>query len=52
MVKPAYGQPIDKTTYLDVVEVFEKVLKIVHPFTFIAEEIWQLLKEKTRLNLL
>jgi len=47
MVKPAYGQPIDKTTFLAVIEVFEKILKIIHPFTpFIAEEIWHLIKER------
>jgi valyl-tRNA synthetase len=47
MVKPAYGQPIDKTTFIAAIEVFEKILKIIHPFTpFIAEEIWHLIKER------
>ncbi|MFM1877031.1 MAG: hypothetical protein RL266_2768 [Bacteroidota bacterium] len=41
MVKPAYQQPIDKATLDATVEILEKLLKILHPFTpFITEEIW------------
>ena len=47
MIKPAYQQPIDVITYKSVVNVLESLLKIIHPFTpFIAEEIWQQLKER------
>jgi valyl-tRNA synthetase len=47
MIKPAYQQPIDVITYKAVVNVLESLLKIIHPFTpFIAEEIWQQLKER------
>jgi valyl-tRNA synthetase len=47
MVKPAYQQPIDKTTYDNLIALFEKVLVVMHPFTpFISEEIWHLLTKK------
>ncbi len=47
MVKPAYQQPIDKTTFDKLVELFEKVLVVMHPFTpFVSEEIWHLLLKK------
>ncbi|CDD48526.1 valine--tRNA ligase [Bacteroides sp. CAG:875] len=42
MVKPAYGQPIDKTTYEKTLAFFETLLKLLHPFMpFITEELWQ-----------
>ena len=42
MVKPAYGQPIDKTTYDATISFFETLLKMLHPFMpFITEELWQ-----------
>ncbi|WP_418660850.1 valine--tRNA ligase [Bacteroides ilei] len=42
MVKPAYGQPIDKTTYEKTLEFFDTLLKLLHPFMpFITEELWQ-----------
>ena len=42
MVKPAYGQPIDKTTYDATLGFFENLLKMLHPFMpFITEELWQ-----------
>ena len=42
MVKPAYGQPIDKTTYDKTLEFFDTLLKLLHPFMpFITEELWQ-----------
>ena len=44
MVKPAYGQPIDKKTYEQTVAIFEQLLTLLHPFIpFITEEIWQTL---------
>ncbi len=46
-VKPAYQQPIDKQTYNSTVEIFNDLMKILHPFMpFITEEIWHLLSEK------
>ncbi len=40
-VKPAYQKPIDIKTYQSTVNLFEKLLKLLHPFMpFITEEIW------------
>ena len=42
MIKPAYGQPIDKATYEKTLEFFDNLLKLLHPFMpFITEELWQ-----------
>jgi len=46
-IKPEYGRPIDQVTYDSTVELFEKVLKVLHPFMpFITEELWHELKER------
>ena len=42
MIKPAYGSPIDATTYNQTLSFFETLLKMLHPFMpFITEELWQ-----------
>ena len=42
MVKPAYGSPIDRTTYEATLNFFDILLKMLHPFMpFITEELWQ-----------
>ena len=42
MVKPAYGSPIDKTTYDKTLHFFDALLRQLHPFMpFITEELWQ-----------
>ncbi|GMN11908.1 valine--tRNA ligase [Croceitalea sp. MTPC9] len=42
IVKPAYQQPIDKKTLASVIHLFEKNLRILHPFMpFLSEEVWQ-----------
>jgi valyl-tRNA synthetase len=42
MVKPAYGTPIDRTTYEATLGFFDTLLKMLHPFMpFITEELWQ-----------
>ena len=47
MVKPAYGSPIDVTTYEAVLEAFNHLLHLIHPFMpFITEELWQHLAER------
>jgi valyl-tRNA synthetase len=47
MVKPAYQQPIDGKTYEELIDIFDDVLRFLHPFMpFVSEEIWQLLKER------
>ena len=48
IVKPAYQQPIDKTTFDAIIEVLENNLKVLHPFMpFLTEEIWQHITERT-----
>lgn len=47
MIKPAYGTPMDKTTYEATLSIFEKLLQLLHPFMpFITEELWQHLRER------
>ncbi|MES2629856.1 MAG: valine--tRNA ligase [Bacteroidota bacterium] len=44
MVKPAYQQPIDSITLTKTKQIFENILKVLHPFMpFITEEIWHYL---------
>jgi valyl-tRNA synthetase len=48
IVKPAYQQPIDEVTYGQVIALFEKNLKILHPFMpFLSEEVWQCMADRT-----
>jgi len=48
MAKPAYQQPIDRTTYEATLGFFDSLLKVLHPFMpFITEELWQALKDRT-----
>ena len=47
MIKPAYLQPIDAITHQQTVEIFEKLLQLLHPFMpFITEEIWHIFGDK------
>ncbi|PNQ75336.1 valine--tRNA ligase [Hanstruepera neustonica] len=47
IVKPAYQQPIDSKTLDGVINHFENILKILHPFMpFLTEEIWQYMSER------
>ena len=42
MIKPVYGQPIDKKTYETTLHFFDVLLRQLHPFMpFITEELWQ-----------
>ena len=48
IVKPPYQQPIDKTTYGAVIQLFEQNLRLLHPFMpFLSEEVWQHIVERT-----
>jgi valyl-tRNA synthetase len=48
MIKPAYQHPIDQATYDRTIQIFEKILKILHPFMpFITEELWHQIKERS-----
>ncbi len=48
IIKPAYQKPIDKTTFDQVIHIFEQNLKLLHPFMpFLTEEVWQHIAERT-----
>jgi valyl-tRNA synthetase len=47
IVKPPYRKPVDAKTYAEVIDLFDQLLRLMHPFMpFITEEIWQLLSER------
>jgi valyl-tRNA synthetase len=47
MIKPGFGQPVDRKTYDATLVFFEKLMKLLHPFMpFISEEIWHHLRER------
>ncbi|MFI3266085.1 MAG: valine--tRNA ligase [Rikenellaceae bacterium] len=47
MIKPAYGEPIDKESFEITKSFFERLLKMLHPFMpFITEEIWHSLENR------
>jgi len=47
IIKPAYGQPIDKETYEHTLSFLDTMLNLLHPFMpFITEELWQNLQER------
>lgn len=47
IIKPEYKKPVDRITYEATLSVFDKLLRIIHPFMpFITEEIWQLLVDR------
>ena len=42
MIKPAYGQPINRKVYEATIAFFDNLLHLLHPFMpFITEELWQ-----------
>ncbi len=48
IIKPAYRQPIDRTTFDGVIHLLEQNLKLLHPFMpFLTEEVWQHIEERT-----
>jgi len=49
MIKPAYQQPIDRTTFDAAIGLLEDNLKLLHPFMpFLTEEIWHLIRERSK----
>jgi valyl-tRNA synthetase len=47
IIKPAPGETIDNCTLKTTIDIFEILLKMLHPFMpFITEEIWHQLKER------
>lgn len=49
LIKPAYGEPIDRKTFEETLIFFEKLLKLLHPFMpFITEELYHALQERDK----
>ena len=47
VVKPPYQQPVDGKTYNEIIAIFDKLLRLLHPFMpFITEELWHGLQER------
>ncbi len=47
MIKPAYQKPIDAKTYEQTIDIFIKLLELLHPFMpFLTEEIYQSIKKE------
>ena len=48
VIKPAYGEPLDRSTYDATMEVYSQLMTMLHPFMpFVTEEIWHQVKERT-----
>ena len=48
IIKPEYRKPIDRWTYDRTIILFEKLLKLLHPFMpFITEELWHELNKRS-----
>ena len=44
IIKPEYEKPVDTLTYDSTISLFDKLMRLIHPFMpFITEEIWQLI---------
>ncbi len=47
IIKPAYQQAIERTTYEATLTFFEELMQILHPFMpFLSEEVWHSLREQ------
>ena len=47
LIKPNYGQPIDRETYKKTIVLFENNLRLLHPFMpFLSEELWHFIKNR------
>jgi len=47
MIKPDYGQPIDRPTLEATLRLFEQLMTLLHPYMpFVTEEIWHQLRER------
>ncbi|MDR2972255.1 MAG: valine--tRNA ligase [Bacteroidales bacterium] len=48
IAKPAYQHPIDAESFTEIIDIFDQLLRILHPFMpFITEELWQCLKARS-----
>jgi valyl-tRNA synthetase len=49
IVKPPYQQPINAKSYSEIINIFEQLMQLLHPFMpFITEELWQNLREREK----
>lgn len=47
IIKPPYGEAIDRVTLEETILIFEKLMKILHPFMpFLTEEVWHILRDR------
>jgi valyl-tRNA synthetase len=47
MIKPKYGEPVDRVTLEEVKALFELNLKLLHPFMpFLSEELWHHISDR------
>ncbi|MFA6705443.1 MAG: valine--tRNA ligase, partial [Bacteroidales bacterium] len=47
IIKPAYQQPIDKATFEATINIFEDLIKVLHPYMpFLTEEIYHILHRR------
>ncbi len=47
IIKPTYQQPIDKATFEATINIFEDLIKVLHPYMpFLTEEIYHILHER------
>lgn len=47
-IKPNYGEGISKEVYHKTIELFEELMKLLHPFMpFLTEELWQTISERS-----
>ena len=46
-IKPNYGEGISKEVYHKTIDLFEELMKLLHPFMpFLTEELWQTISER------
>ena len=51
MIKPAFGEAIDQATMENTLDIFERLMTVLHPFMpFVTEEIWHQLKTRDKGN--
>lgn len=51
IIKPTYGKGIDSKTLEKAIELFEKLMQLLHPFMpFLTEEIWQHIEKRDPKN--
>jgi valyl-tRNA synthetase len=47
MIKPSFGDPLERETYEKTIAIFEKMMILLHPFMpFVTEEIWHYLRPR------